>query len=393
MISKAFRALLLPGCLLAAAVALDRYGDPEWTPEAMIWTLARVSFALAFLLGLRFRRGRTAAAALLVAGVTELVHLCATGPASTLAAARVLLPLNLGVLAALGEFAPWSRRGAVRAVFFFLQAALIAPPGLRLLASLESLERAQAALLRFGIPRLEMLAFLLTALVLLGLLLRRANALEAGWLGALGAVWLGLHGPRPGTLLLAGGSILALALIQDTFALAFEDGLTGLPGRRALDERLRELRSPYALAMVDLDHFKKLNDRHGHDVGDQVLRLVASRLRGVQGSGVAYRYGGEEFTVLFAGKSVKEAGPYLESLRQEIAEHPFTVRQAPRSKGGTGRSSGNGGAARRIEVSVSIGLAQRGPRHRPPEHVLKAADRALYRAKRGGRNRVATTNR
>ncbi|MDP0971523.1 diguanylate cyclase, partial [Klebsiella pneumoniae] len=85
---------------------------------------------------------------------------------------------------------------------------------------------------------------------------------------------------------------------------AFRDELTGLPGRRALNERTQRLGRNYVLAITDVDHIKRFNDTHGHDVGDQVLRLVASKLSKVNGGGRAYRYGGEEFAVVFAGKSL-----------------------------------------------------------------------------------------
>jgi len=76
----------------------------------------------------------------------------------------------------------------------------------------------------------------------------------------------------------AAGLILFAALLQESHQLAFRDPLTGLPGRRALEERLRALGGHYAIAMVDVDHFKKFNDTHGHDIGDQVLKLVGGRL-------------------------------------------------------------------------------------------------------------------
>jgi len=79
-----------------------------------------------------------------------------------------------------------------------------------------------------------------------------------------------------------------------------------LPSRRALIERLPSLGRRYTVAMVDVDHFKNFNDTYGHDAGDQVLRMVASRLGEVSGGGTAFRYGGEEFTILFPGKGGKE---------------------------------------------------------------------------------------
>jgi PleD family two-component response regulator len=142
--------------------------------------------------------------------------------------------------------------------------------------------------------------------------------------------------------------------------------------------------------MVDVDHFKKFNDTHGHDVGDQVLRLVATRLAGVGGSGIAFRYGGEEFTILFPGKDADEALPHLEELRADIAAYRMTLRapDRPRRTRSGKRRRGASGGTKQLAVTVSIGVASRTPRHDAPEAVIKAADRALYRAKRGGRNRV-----
>ena len=91
------------------------------------------------------------------------------------------------------------------------------------------------------------------------------------------------------------GLILVISLIETAHAMAYQDELTSLPGRRALKEYLLKLGNEYTIAMLDIDHFKKFNDTHGHDVGDQVLRMVASKLVGFSGGGKAFRYGGEEF--------------------------------------------------------------------------------------------------
>src|SRR3989441_12352087 len=84
--------------------------------------------------------------------------------------------------------------------------------------------------------------------------------------------------------------------------------------------------------MVDVDHFKQLNDRHGHDVGDQVLKMIASRLAGVSGGGQAFRYGGEEFAVLFPGKTAEECVSDLEALRQTVEEAHFILRSKIRAR-------------------------------------------------------------
>src|SRR2546426_9194380 len=97
--------------------------------------------------------------------------------------------------------------------------------------------------------------------------------------------------------------------------MAYEDTLTGLPARRALNEALLRLGGQYSVAMIDVDHFKRINDRHGHDVGDQVLKMIAAKLAQVSGGGKAYRYGGEEFAVIFPGRKAEECLADVEALR------------------------------------------------------------------------------
>src|SRR4051812_21607391 len=125
--------------------------------------------------------------------------------------------------------------------------------------------------------------------------------------------------------------VMVVALVQESHQLAFRDQLTGLPGRRALEERLRSLGSRYVVAMVDVDHFKKFNDTHGHDVGDQVLKLVGRRLAEVEG-GTAFRYGGEEFSVLFPETRMRDAERALEAIRGSIEGYRMAMRGADRPK-------------------------------------------------------------
>jgi diguanylate cyclase (GGDEF)-like protein len=164
--------------------------------------------------------------------------------------------------------------------------------------------------------------------------------------------------------------------------MAFHDELTGLPGRRALNEKLMGLDGDYALAMVDVDHFKPFNDRWGHEVGDQVLKLVASRLKRVRGGGRAYRYGGEEFTIVFPDTRLPRALSHCQALRSDIERYRFDIRSRDRRQSGSGESHA-------ASVTVSVGVAATSEWLTEPAAVLHAADAALYRAKSGGRNRVA----
>lgn len=195
-----------------------------------------------------------------------------------------------------------------------------------------------------------------------------------------------------GAFLCAAGAVVLVAFVQESHRLAFRDELTGLPGRRALEERLRALGPRYTLAMIDVDHFKKFNDTHGHDIGDQVLKLVAARLAEVGGGGDAFRYGGEEFSVLFPGRGLKEALPFLERTRAAVEKYRMAVRSEarPRQEEAGIRRRGDAAPTKLLSVTVSMGAAEPEVERQPPVQVLKAADEALYRAKKGGRNRVST---
>lgn len=181
-----------------------------------------------------------------------------------------------------------------------------------------------------------------------------------------------------------------ISLVRSAHELAFRDELTGLRSRRTLNERLRSLGRHYVIAMVDVDHFKQCNDRYGHDVGDHVLKMVAAQLDKVKGA-AAYRYGGEEFCLLFPGKDYAYCEPVLEALRESIAGYSLYLRDMsarPESaqKGRQQRKGEHHGRA--ISVTVSIGAAEKNINLPESQAVLKAADTALYQAKKKGRNRL-----
>ena len=225
--------------------------------------------------------------------------------------------------------------------------------------------------------------------------------LDIGIIGALAAFfvaveWVGNHGVFAGYMS-AAGVVLIVAALQESHRLAFTDELTGLPSRRALEERLPALGPVCTIAMADVDHFKQFNDTHGHDIGDQVLKLVAARLAEVGGGGVAYRYGGEEFCLIFDGCSAKEALPHVEACRAAIEDYTMAVRseaRPPDTKSGsrlrgTSEAEAAGKTQKALSVTASFGVAERSGESRKPHDVIKAADEALYRAKKSGRNRVS----
>jgi len=244
-----------------------------------------------------------------------------------------------------------------------------------------------------GYP-VETLAVVAAALIATGRgLYRYRGPIERALIWAVLLITTAMHpvvpGDGPALFLMAAGLVLTLGMVETSYVLAYQDELTGLPGRRALMQYLEELQGQYAVAMVDVDHFKKFNDRHGHDVGDQVLKLVAGQLEGAPGGARAYRYGGEEFALIFPGRSSDEAWPYLEDVRASIDDATFTVRSWKRPmKKPTGDASATASRPKLLSVTVSLGVADTA-KDPSPEAALKKADEALYRAKNKGRNHVS----
>jgi diguanylate cyclase (GGDEF)-like protein len=178
-----------------------------------------------------------------------------------------------------------------------------------------------------------------------------------------------------------------LVIIVDAYFLAYRDDLTGLPSRRALNQLALSLGRKYIVAMLDIDHFKKFNDTYGHDIGDQVLKLVAAKIGSVKGGGRAFRYGGEEFTIVFPRKNIEQALPELEAVRRAIEEYKIVIRH-PQRKTKQDRATKKGNDFKTVSVTISIGAAIR-ENKQSFEQALKCSDQALYKAKKKGRNNVS----
>jgi diguanylate cyclase (GGDEF)-like protein len=192
------------------------------------------------------------------------------------------------------------------------------------------------------------------------------------------------------TLFSLSGVLIIVYVISASHQMAFNDRLTNLPGRRALEMDMKHLGRKFTIAMLDIDHFKSFNDTYGHDTGDDVLKLVASRMTGVGGNAKVYRYGGEEFTILFKGKTAKDSLLYLDELREQIQDYQMVIRDEPKRPADNKQGEKKRGAKNdqsTVSVTVSIGAAD-SRTTRKPEDVLKKADKALYKAKEKGRNQV-----
>lgn len=167
--------------------------------------------------------------------------------------------------------------------------------------------------------------------------------------------------------------------VARTVEMAITDPLTGLYNRRYFDSHLasqfnraQARKRPLSIMMIDIDHFKMINDNWGHSAGDQILQEIASRLqKNLRGIDLICRYGGEEFIIVMPNTELAAARKVAERIRGEIADRPFAL-----------------GGGRMLEVTASMGLSAKNPYEDSAEALLKRADVALYKAKAQGRNRV-----
>jgi len=402
------------GLLLLAAFVLVQTGSLA-NAGSSIEILYYATIAAGILLSLRFRSSRILFALIFLALSRRAIefftqgHVPHTGAAYTaLQIIAVLLPLNFVIVGiapeaglAMPALLPW---------FGLLLGESI------VVAVMCSPDRSDFPFLfhwRFWkeastgpLSQVGQVTFAFAILMLLIFYLRGRKTLDAGlfWslLAALLAFAAGGVGKTSPVYLTAAALIVVSAMIENSYLLAYHDELTALPGRRAFNEALLQLSEPYTIAMVDVDHFKSVNDTHGHDTGDEVLRLIASHLGRVSGGGKAYRFGGEEFSVLFQGKGLTDTAEHLETLRASIEASQFRLRAAherrQKPRGHDRRAIPAGKPRRRrklpapnegyLSVTVSIGAAEPGHREDQPQNVVEAADSALYRAKQSGRNRV-----
>jgi len=166
------------------------------------------------------------------------------------------------------------------------------------------------------------------------------------------------------------------------------DELTEISNRRALDEYLHKLNGEYAIAMIDIDHFKAFNDTYGHDEGDNVLRMVAQALDEELGNKV-YRYGGEEFCAVFEGVAGEDAYMFANKVRRKLEDREFIIRKSSSKRNpSTEKERGKAKRRKKAQVTISVGLASPENGHQTPQDVIILADQALYSAKDEGRNCV-----
>lgn len=404
MAGKGWKIWLFPGALLLAlsAALVNSPLFPQIAPSLSFYYVA--VFAAGLLLSWRFNSSRILFSLLVLLLADKALKFFAngqvhSGPGRTaVVLLAVLIPVNFALFALIRE------RGLVlagvgpRFALLLLESITVAiwcRPENSMIA------RTSAARL----PPWAMIGFVVAVGVFVTRSIQTHKLIEPGFVWSVAAVFLWLEfaplGKISDAYVATAGLILTASLIETSYVLAYHDELTGIRGRRAFNEALLSLDQQYTIAVVDIDHFKKFNDTYGHDVGDQVLCLVASLLSKVRGGGQAFRCGGEEFAIIFRNTSAKDAYEHLDALRQTIGRSVFRLRGTERR--GTPRTGGpdrrrtvrkkatsapTSQSANELSVTVSIGVAEPSTRNRNPEQVINAADQALYQAKHNGRNRV-----
>ncbi|MFQ5657020.1 MAG: diguanylate cyclase [Candidatus Methylomirabilales bacterium] len=388
---------------MLAGMLFLRWAQLQEPVSPLVQIYPYVVFAAGIFLGWRFHQGRLLFAILVLALADRaLLHFSATDGAAAgvgrtvYDVAALLIPLNLGALPLITEWGIVTARGLARLGLIPLQLLVVAAICLPDLAGLARV--LGQTFVNVGVPtgvqvpQLAILVFGIAFVLVIKRFLRHPNAIDSAFIWALLASFLALnaYGAGPGSTIYfaTAGLILVTSVIETSYNMAYRDELTGLPARRALKDTLPTLGSQYTVAMLDLDHFKKVNDTHGHDVGDQLLRMIGSKLENMSGGGKVFRYGGEEFMVIFPGKSVQDAVPHLETLRATVAASKFTIRATDRRRRRPKNPGANSRPRRQLTVTVSIGVAERDGHTTDPNQVIRAADEALYRAKRAGRNRI-----
>jgi diguanylate cyclase (GGDEF)-like protein len=401
------KSLFLPGGVWLLAVTLLVYSG--WLIPALpvLSFLYYCAIAGGMLLAWRFHSSRIFLSLLVVLLAQQGAAISAGQPPfipATLQALAILVPVNFVLIAMMHERGFTLESLAPVMLFLFIQSLSVtvfcgAAIRVRSLSN-------PIALPRYAVAVIASAAIFLTVRFLLN-----RKPVDSALLWSLGAFVLALRSASVTRTSMAywatAACILATAVIENSYLLAYHDELTTLPSRRAFNDALLRLKSPYSIAVVDIDYFKRFNDTYGHDTGDQVLRMVAANLGRVTGGGQAYRCGGEEFNILFPGKTTTDVLPHLQKLREAVEKSEFRQRdnddrrQLPRGpdrrnqrkntrtrKGDAIRRLAEGKPSSALSVTISIGVATAATERSSPETVLESADKALYRAKANGRNRV-----
>lgn len=394
VLSPIFYTIILLGCYFFIKKI------PSFTPPVILVVKYSpyIIFSLGLILSLRFNQGRVFLILLLLTIFQFVLNYYLELPIDISTYSQiiyplmcVLIPLNIIIFSQLKERGIFSLWGKIR-IFCILIEILVVYKIITLnnmlIQNVLNYKFIDLPLEKIIIPQIPLLLFFLTLIFFIIKAYVKNSVFEVRLACVTISIFIALFFVTDtlsfSILLSAAGLVLIMGIIEDSYSMAYLDELTGIPSRRALREDLMKLGNKYTIAMIDIDFFKKFNDKYGHDVGDNVLKLVASNLVQVAGNGKAFRYGGEEFTILFPGKSINDIIPHLESLREQVSKSGYTKKSSK-----TQNSKSKHTNSSQLFVNISIGVCEKSSKCKNTSDVMKGADKALYRAKKKGRNCVS----
>ena len=294
--------LFVPGGLVVITTAILLYiGALDKSLSALVHIYPYLVAVAGVLLGWRFNRSRLILAILVLALADRGLLLFSHGTSNVVSSTGVgrtvynavsfLLPLNLVLISAVKERGIVTLHGVVRLSLILVQVLgvfLLCHYDISSLGAFLNYSFSPGhALSRLPLSLPAILSFVIAFFFLTHRFIQHESVIENGFFWALLSVFFAFAVGKIGSIstvyFATAGLVLVVSVIETSHSMAFQDELTGIPGRRALEEKLLKLSGNFSLAMLDIDFFKKFNDRHGHEVGDQVLRLVASKLSTVSG--------------------------------------------------------------------------------------------------------------
>ncbi len=396
--------LMVPGgvVFLAALVCIRPEVVPAWA-QPLLSVLPTIVFIFGLVLGWVTDRARTVMAMLVLVAADRALGFFPPGAASPsfvgtllFTIVGILLPVNLLLLSAIGD------RGLLSRTTYSSVGFLFAQIGLAWWLSQSSGQEAAQILLTsaafggwFGwtpLPSAGLFAYVGALATGILQFVVSPTVVTGSALWALLTSFVALHGTSlgwpPSHFFGAAGIMLCWASVAAHYRATYRDALTGIRSHAALDRALANLGRRYAIAILDIDRLREVNEAYSETIGDMVLQQVADVLASVSGGGKAFRYSGEEFAILFPDRSSADALPAMEQLRRQIEQCRVPAparREPPRSTGPLRPRDGSPGT---ISVTVSIGIDDSFEHPTNVSDVIRAAYRALALAKLDGGNRV-----
>jgi diguanylate cyclase (GGDEF)-like protein len=400
---KSLLAIFFPGGLifLIAIGFLRPQGLPLWLQQP-IAALPYIVLGFGLIFGWYFASSRMILSLLVLAladqalvllpnngGDQEIVH------RTIVAITAFLVPLNLLAFSILKEDSLSTIRGVMRVVLVLVQPFLVlwlCLPDQQVLATSFTREYIPSRYMEWTpIPQPALVAFAIAGLLHVIRFALHRNPLEGGAIWALCAIFVAYHtsryGWQPTNFFMAAGLIFFVTLLQSFYQQTYRDELTGIPGRLAYDEAIGQLGKRFSVAIIGIDQLTQYANIHGKSVSEQILKLAAPRIQAACSDGQIFRTTGEEFTVLFPGKSATDTMGTLDTVRKSVDAIGLFLRGRDRVWEQRGTKEA-GSRDRALPITLSIGVSEKLNDGATLTLVIKSAYRGLYEAKGIGGNIV-----